>query len=53
MLQASSLQEALEWVKRAPLGGGVTVEVRPVFDLDDLGPDFPPELREAQQQLSD
>jgi hypothetical protein len=53
MLQASSLQEVLEWVKRAPLGGGVTVEVRPVFDLDDLGPDFPAELREAQQPLSD
>jgi hypothetical protein len=51
MLQASSLQEALEWVKRAPLGGGVTLEVRPVFDLDDLGPEFTPGLREAEQQL--
>ena len=51
MLQASSMQEALEWVKRAPFGGGVTLEVRPVFDMDDLGPELTPELREAQQQL--
>ena len=51
LLQASSLQEALEWVKRAPLAGGVTLEVRPVFSPEDLGPEFTPELREAEQQL--
>jgi len=51
LLQASSMQEALEWVKRAPFGGGVTLEVRPVFDMDDLGPALTPELREAEQQL--
>jgi len=51
LLQASSMQEALEWVKRAPLGGGVTLEVRPIWDLADLGPEFSPELREAEQQL--
>ena len=51
MLQASSLPEVLEWVKRAPFGGGVTVEVRPIASMDDLGPSFTPELREAEQQL--
>jgi len=50
MLQASSLDEALEWVKRAPVQG-VTLEVRQVFELDELGPEFTPELREAEQQL--
>lgn len=51
VLQASSMEEALEWVKRAPFGGGVTLEVRPVASMDDLGPEFTPELREAEQQL--
>lgn len=51
MLQASSLQEALEWVKRAPFGGGVTLEVRAVGSMDELEVEFSPELREAQQQL--
>jgi hypothetical protein len=51
LLQASSLEEALEWVKRAPFGGGVTLEVRPIASMDDFGPEFTPELREAEQQL--
>jgi hypothetical protein len=51
LLQASSLQEALEWVKRAPLSGGATLEVRPIASMEDLGLEFTPELREAQQQL--
>lgn len=51
LLQTSSLEEALEWVKRAPFGGGVTLEVRPIGSMDELGLEFSPELREAQQQL--
>jgi len=51
LLQASSMEEVLEWVKRAPFSGGVTLEVRPISTLDDLGPTFTPELREAEQQL--
>lgn len=51
VLQASSLAEALEWVKRAPFDGGATLEVRPIMSMDDLGPTFTPELREAEQQL--
>ena len=51
LLQASSLEEALEWVKRAPLGGGVTLQVRPIASMEDFGPEFTPELREAEQEL--
>lgn len=51
LLQASSLEEALEWVKRAPFAGGLTLEVRPIASMEDLGPEFTPELREAEQQL--
>ncbi|MBW8806914.1 MAG: dehydrogenase [Catenulispora sp. 13_1_20CM_3_70_7] len=51
MLQASSLEEVLEWVKRAPLSGGVTLQVRPLYEMDDFGPEFNAKLREAEQQL--
>jgi hypothetical protein len=35
LIQARSKEEAIEWVKRAPFGGGFEVEIRPVFDLDE------------------
>ena len=38
LIQARSREEAIEWVKRAPFGGGFEVEIRPVFDLDDVAP---------------
>jgi hypothetical protein len=51
LLQASSLQEALEWVKRAPLAGGATLEVRPVFETDELGPEFSAAVRKGEQRV--
>jgi hypothetical protein len=51
IIQARSKDEALEWVKRAPLDGGAEVEVRQVFEADDLGEAFTPELREAEARL--
>jgi len=50
LLQTSSLDECVEWVKRAPIQG-VTIQIRQIAEADDLGPDFTPELREAEQQL--
>jgi hypothetical protein len=50
MIQTSSLEECVEWVKRAPIQG-VTLQIRQVAGMDDLGPEFTPELREAEQQL--
>ena len=40
-IQADSMEEAIEWVKRAPFGGGFEVEIRPVFELDDFAPSGP------------
>ena len=51
LLQTSSMEEALEWVKRAPFGGGATVEVRPIASMDDFGPESTSSLREPEQQL--
>jgi hypothetical protein len=48
--QVRSLDEAIEWLKRAPFADGMEVEIRPVFEADDLGPAFTPELREQEER---
>jgi hypothetical protein len=48
--QVRSLDEAVEWLKRAPFQEG-EVEIRPVFEADDFGDEFTPELREREAQL--
>src|SRR5437588_5029144 len=49
--QVKSKEEAIEWLKRAPFGGGTEVEIRQVFEPEDFGPALTPELREAEEQL--
>ena len=48
--QVKSLDEAVEWLKRAPFQEG-EVEIRPVFEDDDFGDEFTPELREREAQM--
>ena len=52
--QVRSLDEAVAWLKRAPFDAGTEVEIRPVFEADDLGEGFTPELRaqEARQRAA-
>ena len=49
--QVKSLDEAVEWLKRAPVDGGTEVEIRPVFETDDFGAALTPELREQEERL--
>jgi len=49
--QVRSMEEAVEWLKRAPFGGGAEVEIRPVFETSDLGETFTPELKERDRRL--
>ena len=49
--QVRSMDEAVEWLKRAPFDGGTEIEIRPVFEAADLGENFTPELRERDQKL--
>ena len=51
--QVKSMDEAIEWVKRIPNPdeGESTVEIRPVFEVDDFGDELTPELREKHEQL--
>ena len=51
MWQVRSMEEAVEWLKRAPFGGGTEVEIRPVYEAADLGENFTPELKERDQRL--
>ncbi len=49
--QCRSFDEALEWLKRAPFGGGTEVELRPVFEPEDFGENLTPEQREREERL--
>ena len=49
--QVKSKEEAIEWLKRAPFGGGTEVEIRQVFEAEDFGAEFTPELREQEERL--
>lgn len=48
--QVRSMQEAVEWLKRAPFDGGTEVELRPVFEAEDFGKEYTPELREQEDR---
>jgi len=49
--QVRSMEEAVEWLKRAPFDGGEEVEIRQVFEPEDFGANLTPELREQEQKL--
>jgi hypothetical protein len=51
MLQVKSKDEAIEWMKRAPFGGGAQIEIRQVFEAEDFGAEFTPEMREAEEHM--
>jgi hypothetical protein len=55
LIQAKSKEEAIEWVKRAPdpfPGTEAEIEIRQVFEADDFGEAFTPELREAEARIA-
>ena len=51
--QVGSMQEAIEWAKRCPnpTGEESELEIRPVFEADDFGEAFTPELREQEERI--
>ncbi|MBN9494007.1 YciI family protein [bacterium] len=51
IIQVSSKEEAIEWVKKAPFDGGTEIEIRQIFENDDFGTEFTPELREQEDRL--
>ena len=53
IIQVKSIEEAVEWVKRCPnpMEGESEIEIRQVFDPDDFGEAFTPELRDQEQRI--
>ena len=49
--KVKSIEEAVEWLKRSPFDEGAEIEIRPVFEAEDFGPEFTPELREQEERL--
>jgi hypothetical protein len=49
--KTKSIDEAVEWLKRAPFGGGTEVEIRQVFEADDFGEAMTPELRAQEEAI--
>lgn len=49
--QVKSMDEAIEWLKRAPFDGGTEIEVRPLFEAEDFGEQMTPELKEQEERL--
>ena len=51
--QVKSKEEAIEWVKRCPdpLEGDAEIEIRQVFEAEDFGTEFTPELRAQEERL--
>ncbi len=45
VIQARSLEAAIEWMKDAPMGGPAELEIRPVLEADEFGEAYTPELR--------
>ena len=53
LIQAKSLAEAIEWVKRVPFTGNPEseIEIRQVFEAEDFGDAYTPEIREQEERL--
>jgi hypothetical protein len=51
LIKTTSLDEAIDWMKRAPFDGGAEIEIRQVFSPEDFGEALTPELRENEERL--
>ena len=51
LFETKSMEEAVEWVKRAPFESGAEIEIRQVFETEDFGDELTPELRQQEDKL--
>jgi hypothetical protein len=54
--KVKSLDEAVEWAKRIPFDAdtapsGAEIEIRPIFEAEEFGPEFTPELKEQEDRV--
>ena len=51
--KVKSIDEAVEWLKKAPFDGGTELEIRPIFETEDFGAALTPELRRQEEAIRD
>ena len=49
--QVKSMDEAVAWIKKAPFGGGVVIELRQVFETEDFGDALPADVKAAEDRM--
>lgn len=49
--KVKSMADAVEWLKRAPFDGGAEIEIRQIFEAEDFGDEFTPELRAQEERI--
>lgn len=49
--KVKSMEEAVEWLKKAPFDGGTEIEIRPLHELEEFGEEFTPELRQQEERV--
>jgi hypothetical protein len=49
--KVNSMDEAVEWLKKAPFDGGTEIELRPVYEMEDFAQNVTPEIKEREQRL--
>jgi hypothetical protein len=49
--RVQSMQDAIDWLKRAPFDGGTEIEIRQIFEPEDFGTALTPELREQEERM--
>ena len=49
--QVKSMDEAVAWIKKAPFGGGVEIELRQIFETEDLLAALPPDVKESEDRM--
>jgi len=49
--KVKSMEDAVEWLKRAPFDGGVEIEIRQIMEFEDFGEQLSPELVEQEKRL--
>jgi hypothetical protein len=51
--QVRSMDEAIEWLKRAPFDGGTELEIRPIFEWDQISEQLTPELKQRWERTQE
>ena len=49
--QVRSIEEAVEWIKRAPFDEGTEITIRPIFESEDFGKELTPQLRAREERM--